>query len=67
MPREETMRELIRRRPTTTMLVPIQCSSGIVETCGGGGMYERWEVVANAAQWELDIASNDEVGDSVEK
>lgn len=59
--------EAIDLFPTTTRLVPIQYTSGIVEGYGGGSAYSRWEVEANAAEWELYIASSDELRDRADR
>ncbi|KAB5551196.1 hypothetical protein GE09DRAFT_1190136 [Coniochaeta sp. 2T2.1] len=53
--------------PSTTILEPIQYTQGIVTEYMGGGAYERWETEANAARWELYIASSDEMRDLAEK
>lgn len=41
--------------------------SGIGDQYYGGGPYDRWEVEANAAEWELYIASSDEMRDRADK
>ena len=53
--------------PTTTLLIPIQYTSGIVDEYGGGSPYERSEIEANASPWELYIASSDELRDRADE
>ncbi|KAL2128570.1 hypothetical protein VTI74DRAFT_9011 [Chaetomium olivicolor] len=53
--------------PTTTLLIPIERSHGIVEEVGCVGMYERWELEANAASWKLYMCASEELRDKVDR
>ncbi|KAK4151218.1 hypothetical protein C8A00DRAFT_45523 [Chaetomidium leptoderma] len=54
-------------RPTSTRLSDFRHSWGLIEPVGGASYYQRWEIEANAAAWELYMCTSDELRDQAEK
>ncbi|KAB5580099.1 hypothetical protein GE09DRAFT_1212560 [Coniochaeta sp. 2T2.1] len=53
--------------PTTNVLVPVKDSPGITGEYGSAVPYNRWELEANAAPWELYIAGTKETRDRADR